>query len=283
MRHKEEGVGVIGGSGLYDLEGFTQVEKVGMETPFGRPSADFVMGEAFGRKVVFIARHGTGHVFTASEINYRANIFGLKKLGVRSILSISAVGSMKEQYCPGDCVVIDQFIDLTRGRANTFFGEGVVGHVSMADPICPDVARLLHDSATKAGLTAHQGGTYVCIEGPQFSSRAESKLYRSWGVDVIGMTNVTEAKLAREAGICYATLAMVCDYDCWHETEDDVSVTNIAEVMRQNAEGARATLKVVLEDFDIKCAYAGTSRQALFTNPDYANAETLERLRVVLD
>ncbi|MEM7350494.1 MAG: S-methyl-5'-thioadenosine phosphorylase [Acidobacteriota bacterium] len=231
----EHRIGVIGGSGLYGMEGLKVHEERRIETPFGDPSDAYILGEIDGAEVAFLARHGRGHRISPSELNFRANIFGFKTLGVERLLSVSAVGSMKIEYEPLHIVVPDQFYDRTRHRRDTFFGDGLVAHVSMADPVCPGLRGLLADSADAAGATVHRGGTYLCMEGPQFSTRGESMIYRSWGVDVIGMTNLQEAKLAREAEICYATLAMVTDYDCWHEEEEDVSVDAVLEVLRRNA------------------------------------------------
>ncbi|HET7437575.1 MAG TPA: S-methyl-5'-thioadenosine phosphorylase [Thermoanaerobaculia bacterium] len=236
-------IGIIGGSGLYQMEGLDVLFERSLETPFGEPSDPFVIGEVDGVRVAFLARHGRGHRFTPTEVNYRANIFGFKLLGVHTILSASAVGSMKENYHPTDIVFPHQFIDRTRHRADTFFGNGLVGHVPFADPICASVAFLMSESAKEHGATYHVGGTYLCMEGPQFSTRAESNLYRTWGVDVIGMTNLTEAKLAREAEICYATMALVTDYDCWHPEHDDVSVDAILEYLRKNASMAQKILR----------------------------------------
>ena len=237
-------VGVIGGSGLYEIEGLTDVEEVIMDTPFGAPSDAFITGTLFGIKMVFLPRHGRGHRFLPSEVNYRANIFGMKKLGVTRIISVSAVGSMKEHIVPGDIVIPDQFFDRTQGRrASTFFGQGIVGHVQFADPVCADLASILEKSAREIGSTVHAGGTYICIEGPNFSTRAESQIYRNWGVDIIGMTNIPEARLAREAEICYSTVALATDYDCWHQGHDDVSVEAVLNIIRQNVATARAIIK----------------------------------------
>lgn len=236
-------IGVIGGSGLYEIEELVNIEEVSVETPFGPPSDNFIVGELSGVKMVFLPRHGRGHRITPSELNFRANIYGMKKLGVERIISVSAVGSMKEEIEPGHIVIPDQFIDMTKGRQSTFFGDKVVGHVTFADPICGELSRILYDSALAAGAKTHLGGTYLCIEGPQFSTRAESKLYRSWGVEVIGMTNGTEAKLAREAEICYSTIALSTDYDCWHEEEEDVSVEAILDIIKNNVTAARAIIK----------------------------------------
>src|SRR6056297_12438 len=240
-------VGVIGGSGLYEIEGLTDVEEVFIETPFGAPSDVFITGTLDGIKMVFLPRHGRGHRFLPSEVNYRANIYGMKKLGVTRIISVSAVGSMKEHIEPGHIVIPDQFFDRTQGkRESTFFGQGIAGHVQFADPICADLASTLETSAREVGATVHAGGTYICIEGPNFSTRAESQIYRSWGVDIIGMTNIPEARLAREAEICYATVALATDYDCWHEGHDDVSVEAVLNIIRQNVATARAIIKTAV-------------------------------------
>lgn len=239
-------VGVIGGSGLYALEGLKNVSEVRLETPFGDPSDAFITGELDGVPMVFLPRHGRGHRVSPTELNYRANIYGMKMLGVTHLISVSAVGSMKEEIVPGDIVVIDQFIDRTVHRPMTFFSDGVVAHVTMADPICPLLADALFESAQALGVTAHKGGTYICIEGPQFSTRAESRLYRTWGVSVIGMTNLPEARLAREAEISYATLALATDYDCWHEGEADVTVDAVIAVLQSNVSKARAIISHVV-------------------------------------
>src|SRR3954452_6276400 len=235
-------IGIIGGSGLYQMEGLTVIDERKVETPFGEPSDSYVIGEIDGVRVAFLSRHGRGHRLSPSELNYRANLFGFKLLGVHTILSASAVGSMKIEYAPTDLVFPDQFIDRTRHRADTFFGDGIVGHVSFADPICAATAGTMAAAARDAGARVHEGGTYICIEGPQFSTRAESNLYRSWGVDVIGMTNLQEAKLAREAEICYATMALVTDYDCWHESEEAVSVEQVLVSLRANPPPAQRVL-----------------------------------------
>jgi 5'-methylthioadenosine phosphorylase len=236
-------IGIIGGSGLYAMEGLRVLHERSIETPFGDPSDPYVIGEIDGIGVAFLARHGRGHRFTPSEVNYRANVYGMKVLGVHTILSASAVGSLKEEYHPTDIVFPHQFIDRTRHRADTFFGNGLVGHVPFADPVCAAVSFLMGDAARAAGAKVHIGGTYVCMEGPQFSTRAESELYRSWGADVIGMTNLTEAKLAREAEICYATMALVTDYDCWHPEHDDVDIEQILGYLRANVATAQTILR----------------------------------------
>jgi 5'-methylthioadenosine phosphorylase len=231
-------IGIIGGSGLYSMPGFEAREEVDIDTPWGRPSDSYVVGELAGKPVAFLARHGRGHRISPSELNFRANIYAMKSLGVERILSLSAVGSLKEEHRPLDFVLPDQFFDRTRGRVSTFFGEGLVAHISFADPICPQLSDVLHKSARTVGVNTKKGGTYLCMEGPAFSTKAESNVYRSWGMDVIGMTNLQEAKLAREAEICYVTVAMVTDYDCWHPAHDAVTVTDIIDNLNQNAENA---------------------------------------------
>src|SRR5205085_404309 len=235
-------IGGIGGSGLYEMDGLRVVEERNVSTPFGEPSDPFVIGDLDGVPVAFLSRHGRGHRQMPSELNYRANIYAFKVLGAHTILSASAVGSMKEAYAPTDIVFPDQFIDRTRHRPDTFFGNGIVGHIAFADPICNAAAKIMCDAGGEAGARVHAGGTYICIEGPQFSTRAESKLYRSWGVDVIGMTNLTEAKLAREAEICYVTMALVTDYDCWHES-GDVSIEQIRAYLGANAAMAQKIIR----------------------------------------
>ena len=239
-------IGIIGGSGLYGMEGLTDVHEIAVDTPFGAPSDPFVLGTLEGRKVAFLARHGKGHRILPSELNFRANIYAMKSLGVTSILSVSAVGSLKEEHKPTDFVIPDQFIDRTFARASTFFGEGVVGHVGFGDPVCPIVVDTFVKACAEVGVVGKKGGTYVCMEGPQFSTRAESNLYRTWGADVIGMTNLQEAKLAREAEISYATLAMVTDYDCWREGHDDVTVDQVIAVMHQNSGNAQKVVKAAV-------------------------------------
>jgi 5'-methylthioadenosine phosphorylase len=231
-------IGIIGGSGLYSMPGFEAEEEVSISTPWGAPSDNYVVGRLEGKEVAFLSRHGRGHRVSPSELNFRANIWGMKSLGIERILSLSAVGSLKEEHKPLDFVLPDQFVDRTRGRDSTFFGEGLVAHVSFAHPICGDLAKVAHAAALTVGINAKIGGTYLCMEGPAFSTLAESNLYRSWGMDIIGMTNLTEAKLAREAELCYVTIAMVTDYDCWHPDHDAVTVTDIISNLTQNAENA---------------------------------------------
>jgi 5'-methylthioadenosine phosphorylase len=277
-------IGIIGGSGLYAMPGLTAVREERVQTPFGDPSDPFVLGELEGRKVVFLARHGKGHRFLPSELNFRANIYAMKKLGVQRILSVSAVGSLKEEHKPTDFVIPDQFIDRTHRRISTFFGDGLVAHVAFGDPVCATVAKAIADGCARGGVVGKSGGTYVCMEGPQFSTRAESNLYRSWGADVIGMTNLQEAKLAREAEICYATMAMVTDYDCWREGHDDVTVDQIVAVLHQNAANAAKIVKaaVAAMPHERNCACASALKYAMLTDPKTIPAETREKLDLLV-
>jgi len=277
-------IGIIGGSGLYGMAGLTAVREERVETPFGDPSEVFVLGKLEGRKVAFLARHGKGHRILPTELNFRANIYAMKALGVTSILSVSAVGSLKEEHKPTDFVVPDQFIDRTFARHSTFFGEGVVGHVGFGDPVCPIVVDTFVKACAEVGVVGKKGGTYVCMEGPQFSTRAESNLYRSWGADVIGMTNLQEAKLAREAEISYATLAMVTDYDCWREGHDDVTVEQIVAVMHQNSENAQKVVKaaVRLLPKDLSGSPAQTAaKYAIMTDKSLIPAATKKKLDIL--
>jgi 5'-methylthioadenosine phosphorylase len=277
-------IGIIGGSGLYAMPGLSNTREERVSTPFGEPSDAFVLGELEGRKVVFLARHGRGHKLLPSELNFRANIYALKKLGVERILSVSAVGSLKEEHKPTDFVVPDQFIDRTFHREATFFGNGIVGHVAFGDPVCATVATAIADGCAVSNVVGKKGGTYVCMEGPQFSTRAESNLYRSWGADVIGMTNLQEAKLAREAEICYATMAMVTDYDCWHEGHDDVTVEQIVAVLNQNAANAAKVVRAAVAAMPVErnCACASALQFAILTNRAAIPAETRERLDLLI-
>ena len=263
-------IGVIGGSGLYEMDGLTDREEVPVTTPFGDPSSAYIVGTLNDRRVAFLARHGHGHRLMPSELNSRANIFGFKTLGVDWILSASAVGSLREEYRPLDIVVPDQLLDRTLGRISTFFGGGIVAHVGFACPFCPVLSRIAFDAATGAGARVHRGGTYVCMEGPQFSTLAESRLYRSWGMDVIGMTNLQEAKLAREAEICFTTLALVTDYDCWHEGHDDVTVEMIIATLTQNAVTAQQVVAdaVARLPVDRGCECATALGSAIITRPE---------------
>jgi 5'-methylthioadenosine phosphorylase len=282
-----EKIGVIGGSGLYELEGLTIKEHCDIDTPFGKPSAAPVVAELEGHEVVFLPRHGLGHRFSPSEIPYRANIYALKKLGVTQILSVSAVGSMKEEIEPGDFVFPDQFFDRTVGRARTFFEDGVVAHVAFGDPICTEFQKQAIAAAEKVDVKVHVGGSYVCIEGPQFSTRAESNVFRSWGVTVIGMTNLPEARLAREAEISYATLALATDYDCWHEGEEDVTVENVIATLQKNVSNARSVIKELILAHDPtqerQSAAKDALKNAIMTDPGTIPAEARKRLALFLD
>jgi 5'-methylthioadenosine phosphorylase len=260
-------IGIVGGTGLYQMEGFTDVREVALETPFGPPSDSLMVGTLEGRRVAFLPRHGRGHRILPHELNFRANVFAMKSLGVEWILSVSAVGSLKERYEPMHVLVPDQFIDRTMQRPSTFFGRGLVAHVAFAHPFCTNLSKVMADACAEAGATHHVGGTYVCMEGPAFSTLAESELYRSWGADVIGMTNLQEAKLAREAEICYATLAMVTDYDCWHPDHDHVTAEQILGVLGRNAKTARAVLRAAVRRLPVPrgCECATALRYALVT------------------
>jgi 5'-methylthioadenosine phosphorylase len=263
-------IGVVGGSGLYDMPDLVDREEVTVKTPFGDPSGPFLLGTLKGTRVAFLARHGAGHRLLPSELNFRANIFGFKTLGVERIISASAVGSLQERYRPLDIVVPDQFFDRTKGRISTFFGSGLAAHVSFAHPICPELAGVAADAVEAAGARVHRGGTYVCMEGPQFSTLAESKLYRTWGMDVIGMTNLQEAKLAREAEVCYVTLALVTDYDCWHPDHDSVTVEMIVQTLTQNAQTAQQAIAEAIARLPAarSCDCGSALKYALITRPD---------------
>jgi 5'-methylthioadenosine phosphorylase len=263
-------IGIIGGSGLYDMAELTDREERRVETPFGEPSAPYVIGTLRGRRVAFLARHGHGHRFSPSELNFRANIFGFKQLGVEYILSASAVGSLKEQYKPLDLLIPDQFFDRTKGRVSTFFGRGLVAHVGFAHPFCNALSEIAYNAGRAAGATIHKGGTYVCMEGPQFSTLAESQLYRAWGMDIIGMTNLQEAKLAREAEICYCTIALITDYDCWHPDHDQVTVDMVVANLLQNARVAQQVIAEAVGQlpFERRCECATALKHAIITRPE---------------
>lgn len=271
-------IGVIGGSGLYEMAELGEVEERALDTPYGAPSASYVLGTLSGKRVAFLPRHGRGHVYLPHEIPFRANIHGFKQLGVEWLISVSAVGSLKEDIHPGHIVIPDQFIDLTKTRIATFFGDGVVAHVSMADPVCGVLSEILMGAALRAGATSHAGGTYVCMEGPQFSSRAESFRYRAWGASIIGMTNMPEAKLAREAEMSYATIALATDYDCWHEEEEAVSVEAVIAQVMSNAALAQKIIKEAVPEIDGESPFAGSLATALMTDPARMPNETKERL-----
>jgi len=277
-------IGIIGGSGLYTMPGLSNTREERVSTPFGEPSDAFVLGDLEGRKVAFLARHGRGHKLLPSELNFRANIYAMKKLGIEWIISVSAVGSLKEEHKPTDFVIPDQFIDRTFHRESTFFGNGIVAHVAFGDPVCAVVSKALVEACASVGVVGKPGGTYVCMEGPQFSTRAESNLYRSWGADVIGMTNLQEAKLAREAEISYATMAMVTDYDCWREGHDDVTVDQIVAVLNQNAANAAKVVRAAVAALpkDSSSPYASALQYAILTNPAAIPAETREKLDLLI-
>jgi len=277
-------IGIIGGSGLYNMPGLSEVREVRLDTPFGAPSETYVLGTLEGRRVAFLSRHGRGHRILPHELNFRANIYGFKQLGVERILSLSAVGSLKQEHMPLEFVIPDQFFDRTRQRISTFFGEGIVAHIAFADPICPEIARVMQGACTQAGVVGKLGGTYVCIEGPQFSTKAESNLYRSWGMDVVGMTGLQEAKLAREAEICYATLAMVTDYDCWHPTHDSVTVEQVVAVLLKNAENACAVVRNAVKAMPKKrsCKCGEALATAIMTEPSRIPSAARQRLKLIV-
>jgi 5'-methylthioadenosine phosphorylase len=277
-------IGIIGGSGLYDMAELTGREERRVQTPFGEPSAPYVVGTLRGKRVAFLARHGLGHRLMPSELNFRANIFGLKSLGVEYILSASAVGSLKEEYKPLDLVIPDQFFDRTRGRISTFFGRGLVAHVGFAHPFCARLSNIAYAAGKSSSATTHKGGTYVCMEGPQFSTLAESKLYRLWGMDIIGMTNLQEAKLAREAEICYSTIALVTDYDSWHPDHDQVTVEMIVANLTQNARTAQQVIAAAVDalPYERDCGCASALKHAIITRPDAIPADVKRELTPIV-
>jgi 5'-methylthioadenosine phosphorylase len=277
-------IGIIGGSGLYNIDGMERVREVRVRTPFGAPSDAIVLGSLGGVRVAFLSRHGRGHRSNPTSINYRANVYALKSLGVTQVISVSAVGSMKESIRPGDVVLPDQFIDLTKRRVSTFFDEGIVAHVGFGEPVCRLLADVLEKAGRSVGATLQRGGTYVCMEGPQFSTKAESRLYRQWGVDVIGMTNMPEAKLAREAELCYATVALATDYDCWHETEESVTVEAILTTLHKNVALAKQLLKAAVPALapDRLCECQEALRNAIVTAPDCIPASAKRRLNLLI-
>ena len=280
----EGAIGIIGGSGLYELDGMTDIRWRRVRTPFGDPSDEFCTGLFDGRRVIFLPRHGRGHRLTPSELNFRANIWGLKSLGAEWVVSVSAVGSMKEEIRPLDLVVPDQFFDQTKRRVGSFFGEGIVAHVGMAEPVCGHLARLLEKAGRATGATVHRGGTYICIEGPQFSTKAESRIYRGWGVDVIGMTNMPEAKLAREAELCYATLALATDYDVWHESHDAVTVEAVIANLLKNVATAKEVLRGVIPLIagPRTCECSTLLKSAVITSPAAFPLATRRRLDLLI-
>jgi len=281
---KKADLGIIGGSGLYSMPGFEVQEELRLETPFGEPSDAYIVGTLEGKRVAFLARHGRGHRLSPSELNFRANIYGMKMLGVQRILSLSAVGSLKEEHKPLEFVIPDQFFDRTRGRISTFFGNGIVAHIGFADPVCPQLLPFVHKTAGELGIASKAGGTYLCMEGPAFSTRAESNLYRSWGMDVIGMTNLQEAKLAREAEICYVTIAMVTDYDCWHEEHEAVTVDQIIGNLKLNAENAcklvRQAARTLPQEKTCKCGSA--LKHAIITDRSAIQQSARDNLELLI-
>ena len=277
-------IGIIGGSGLYSMPGFEVQEEILLDSPWGRPSDEYVVGRLAGKEVVFLSRHGRGHRVSPSELNFRANIYGFKQLGVERIISLSAVGSLKEEHPPLKFVVPDQFFDRTRGRVSTFFGEGIVAHISFAEPVCPQLSEVVAEACVSAGVDVAKGGTYLCMEGPAFSTKAESNVYRSWGMDVIGMTNLQEAKLAREAEICYVTVAMVTDYDCWHEEHAAVTVTDILANLTQNAANACKVVAKSVANMPAtrECKCGSALAHALLTDPKTVPETTRRKLELLI-
>jgi len=277
-------IGIIGGSGLYDIEEVTDITHVSLDTPFGAPSDEYIIGSLQGIRVAFLPRHGRGHRLIPSEINFRANIYGLKQLGVERLISVTAVGSLKEDIRPLDIVVPDQFFDRTKDRVGTFFGKGLVAHVAFADPVCPELAKLVYEGAASADASVHMGGTLICIAGPAFSTRAESNVYRRWGMDIIGMTSLQEAKLAREAEICYAAMAMVTDYDAWHEDESAVTVETVVQNLQKNLSTANRVIRMVVPQISTKreCSCATALKNAIMTDPGVIPRETRKNLDLLV-
>lgn len=277
-------IGIIGGSGLYQMAGLTEAQEVAVETPFGKPSDNCIVGKIEGKRVAFLARHGRGHRILPSELNFRANIFAMKKLGVEKIISASAVGSLREEHRPLDIVLPDQFFDRTRGRISTFFGEGLVVHVSFAHPVCSHLGDQLMEASAQSGVPVKRGGTYLCMEGPAFSTVAESNVYRSWGMDIIGMTNLQEAKLAREAEICYATVALVTDYDCWHPDHDAVTVDQVIAVLNQNSENGQKLIRAAVRVLDDRrpCKCGSALKSAILTDRAKVPTEIKEKLELLI-
>lgn len=278
-------IGILGGTGLYEIEGIKNIEEVDLKTPFGKTSDAFIIGLLEGKRVAFLSRHGRGHRILPLEINYRANIYGFKMLGVERVISVSSVGSLKNEIRPKDIVLSDQFFDRTR-RKSSFFGEGIAAHIGFAQPVCPELSNLLFDVGNKLGLRIHQGGTYICIEGPSFSCKGESNIYRLWGCDVIGMTSATEAKLCREAEICYATMNLVCDYDVWHEAEEPVSIEMILDNMKKNINNAKSIIRKALlalsPQRSSECECADALKKCIVTNPELIPQEMKDKLRFII-
>jgi len=277
-------IGIIGGSGLYEMEALTDISCAALDTPFGTPSDEYVVGSLEGIRVAFLPRHGRGHRLTPSELNYRANIYGFKKMGVEHIISVTAVGSLKEGIRPLDIVIPDQFYDRTKQQVSTFFGSGLAAHIAFADPVCPDLAELLYKNGDQARAGVHKGGTLLCIEGPAFSTKAESRVYRSWGMDIIGMTSLQEAKLAREAEICYAAMAMVTDYDCWHEGESEVTAQKVVQNLKINISTAKEIIRTVVPKIPEKraCLCAQALENAIMTGSAVIPPETRQKLELLV-
>ncbi len=275
--------GIIGGSGLYAMDELRNVKEIKVDTPFGSPSDAYISGELDGKELIFLPRHGRGHKILPHELNFRANIYGMKKLGVDRIISVSAVGSMREDIEPGHIVIPDQFFDRTRMRPSTFFGNGIAAHIQFADPLCENLRKILYDSAVDAGAIVHKGGTYICIEGPQFSTRGESLIYRSWGVDIIGMTNIPEARLAREAEICYGTIALATDYDCWHTSEEDVTIDAVLEIIKKNVQMAQKIIKNSIKEIggERNCECATALQNAIITDRSAITEEQKEKIALI--
>jgi len=284
MMNKNISIGIIGGSGLYEMQGLKDVKHVSLDTPFGAPSDAYVIGTLEGVRVAFLPRHGKGHRLSPSELNFRANIYGFKKLGVEHLISVTAVGSLKESIRPLDIVIPDQFYDCTKKRVSTFFGNGLVAHIAFADPVCPDLAKLIFKGGTQVGASIHRGGTLLCIEGPAFSTRAESNVYRQWGMDIIGMTSLQEAKLAREAEICYAAMAMVTDFDCWHAEESEVNVETVVQNLKKNISFAKKIIQVVVPEISAEreCICAEALKNAIMTEAGAIPPETRKKLELLV-
>ncbi|MEA3506986.1 MAG: S-methyl-5'-thioadenosine phosphorylase [Elusimicrobiota bacterium] len=280
-------IAVIGGSGVYKLDGLKDISEIEVDTPFGKPSDAIITGTLNDKRVAFLPRHGRGHYLIPSEVNYRANIYALKSLGVRTIISLSAVGSMKVDIAPGDMLVADQYFDRTKTRPSTFFSNGCVGHISFSEPVCPDLAEVVADVIADSGVKVHRGGTYICIEGPQFSTLGESRIYRSWGVDVIGMTALPEAKLAREAGICYSTIAMITDYDCWYPEHDAVTTDMVVKQINENSANAKKVIAGIIDKIDTdtvrKCGCRDAADGAVMTDPEKLDPAVADKLKVILE
>lgn len=275
-------LGIIGGSGLYEMDGLTEIKQIDYDTPFGKPSSPIMMGTLNGKRIAFLARHGLGHFLMPSEVNYRANIFALKALGAKKVVSISAVGSLKEEYAPGHIIVPDNLFDFTKAnRAQTFFGEGVVGHISVAEPFCENLSKTTFEAVKKTGATTHFGGTLITIEGPRFSTKAESNIFRSWGISLIGMTACPEAFLAKEAELCYATMAHVTDYDVWHESEETVTVEMVIETLRKNVHHAQDAIRNIVNNLEDNCTCEDAAAGAIMTAPGVMNQQTKRKLETL--